>query len=58
MSKAKTKDLSYLSFSELQSLLKTAKKREDKIKSYERKKKALQNRISRLDAKILKVSQA
>lgn len=58
MSKAKTKDLSSLSFSELQSLLKTAKKRADKIKSYERKKKSLQNRINKLDAKILKASEA
>jgi len=58
MSKGKTNQLSDLSLSELQSLLKAAKKQEDKIKGYERKKKALQKRIEKLDEKIAKASQS
>lgn len=58
MSKGKTNQLSDLSLSELQSLLKAAKKQEDKIKGYERKKKALQKRIEKLDEKIVKASQS
>jgi hypothetical protein len=64
MSKTKTIELSSLPLSDLMSLLKSAKQQENKnkkhknkIKNYERKKKALQNRIANLDAKILKASQ-
>lgn len=54
--KTKTVDLSGLSVDELNKLYKQYKKRDEKLKGYERKKKLLQSKIDRLNVKIAKVS--